>query len=72
MNARAAETFSERTVRTMLGVLGAVVLPASVISTLAKGVSVLDGLWWGIVTASVAATIVSTRHALRRQEPTDA
>ncbi len=52
LNARLAATFSSRPVRAMFSVLGVVVLVASVIYTLVEGVSFLDGVWWGIVTAT--------------------
>ena len=52
MNARIADTFTERPVRTMLSVLLGVVVVASIVYTLVEEVSLLDGIWWAIVTAT--------------------
>ena len=52
MNVHIAKTFAERPVRTMMGILLAVVVVASAIYTWVEEVSYGDGLWWAIVTAT--------------------
>ena len=52
MNKRVAKTFAERPVRTMLITLLCVVLVAAAIFSVVEGKTYLDGLWWGIVTAT--------------------
>ena len=52
MNRRVAKTFAERPVRTMLWTLLVVVLVAAGIFSVVEGKTYLDGLWWGIVTAT--------------------
>ncbi len=52
MNARVAQTFSDRPVRTMLILLAVVVVAAAAIYTVVEGVSYIDGVWWALVTAT--------------------
>ena len=52
MNARIAQTFTERPVRTMLWVLLGVILVAALIYTIVEEVRYIDGVWWAIVTAT--------------------